>query len=465
MSRAVSQLFRTKPINADHHAVDTGLRRSLGALDLTLLGIGGIIGAGIFVLTGHAAATQAGPAIVVSYLIAGLACAIAALAYAELAAMIGGCGSAYGYAYASMGELIAWIIGWDLILEYGVATSAVAIGWSGYFNNILAAAGIELPELLRQPPGAGGLINLPAAGIVLLLSVLLALGVKESARTNAVMVFVKLLAIGIFVFVALNRVEPANWQPFMPFGWAGTIQGAALIFFAYIGFDAVSTAADEARQPQRDLPIGIIGSLLVCTLIYILVAGLLTGVAPYATLNTASPVAEVMLKLGYPWAAGLIAAGAIAGLTSVMLVLMYGLSRVSLAMARDRLLPPVFSSLHPKTQTPVRVILAAGVLMALIAGLTPIGDVAELVNIGTLAAFVLVCAGVVVLRFTRPEVRRPFRVPGSPLVPLVGVLACFWLMVSLPLVTWIRFFIWLLLGCAVYFFYSRKRSTLARSGL
>jgi APA family basic amino acid/polyamine antiporter len=463
MSRADNQLFRTKPINADHDQVDTGLKRSLGALDLTLLGIGGIIGAGIFVLTGVAAATQAGPAIVVSYLIAGLACAIAALAYAELAAMIGGCGSAYGYAYASMGELIAWIIGWDLILEYSVATSAVAIGWSGYFNNVLAAAGIELPELLRNPPGAGGMINLPAAAIVLLLSVLLALGVKESARTNAVMVFIKLTAIGIFVFIALTHVEPANWQPFMPFGWSGTVQGAALIFFAYIGFDAVSTAADEARRPQRDLPIGIIGSLLVCTLIYVLVAGLLTGIAPYHTLNTASPVAEVMLRLGYPWAAGLIAAGAIAGLTSVMLVLMYGLSRVSLAMARDRLLPPVFATLHPKTKTPVRIIIAGGFLMALVAGLTPIGQVAELVNIGTLAAFVLVCAGVVALRFTRPEVPRPFRVPGSPLVPVLGVLACFWLMVSLPLITWVRFVVWLAVGFLIYFLYSKRHSAIAES--
>lgn len=459
----VKQLFRTKPINADHHLCDTGLRRVLGAFDLTLLGIGAIIGAGIFVLTGIAAATHAGPAIVVSYIVAGLACAFSALAYAELAATIGGCGSAYGYAYAGLGELIAWIIGWDLILEYSVATSAVAIGWSGYAQNALAAVGLGLPAWLLSPPATGGLINLPAAAIVLALAVLLAFGVRESSRANAVMVVIKLSAIAVFIAFAVGNVQPANWTPFMPFGWEGVMGGAALIFFAYIGFDAVSTAADEAHNPQRDLPIGILVSLAVCTVIYMVVAGLLTGIASYTTLNNPSPVADVMLRLGYPWVAGVIAAGAIAGLTSVMLVLYYGLSRVFLAMARDGLLPPAFAAVHPRTQTPVRVILVAGVLMAAVAGLTPIGHVAELVNIGTLAAFFLVCLGVIALRYTHPDVPRPFRTPLMPFVPLAGAAICLYLMAQLPAVTWLRFAGWLALGFVIYFGYSRRHSALAAS--
>ena len=456
-----SGLLRTKAINADHGACEIGLRRVLGPVDLTLLGIGAIIGAGIFVLTGVAAATQAGPAIVLSYLVAGTACAFSALAYAELAAAIGGCGSAYGYSYAGLGEIVAWIIGWDLILEYGVATSAVAIGWSGYMNNALAAAGLSLPELLQKGPWEGGLINLPAALIVLTLAVLLGIGVRESVRVNAVMVLVKLFAIAVFVAVAASNVDPSNWSPFMPFGWEGVMGGAALIFFAYIGFDAVSTAAEEARNPQRDLPIGILVSLGVCTLIYILVAGLLTAVVAYPSLNVGSPVADVMLRLGYPWAAGVIAVGAIAGLTTVMLVLYYGLTRVFLAMSRDGLLPPAFAELNPRTATPVRVILVAGLLMAAIAGLTPIGDVAELVNIGTLAAFFLVCLGVVFLRYTHPDLPRPFRTPFSPLIPLLGAACCLYLAAQLPLVTWLRFGLWLGLGLVVYFGYSRRHSALA----
>jgi len=454
-------LFRTKPINADAYC-DTGLRRCLSATDLTLLGIGAIIGAGIFVLTGVAAATKAGPAIVLSYVVAGFACAFTALAYAELAAAIGGCGSAYGYAYAGLGELIAWIIGWDLILEYGLATAAVAIGWSGYVNNALTAIGLPLPPALLKSPVEGGFVNLPAAGIVVTLAALLALGVRQSARFNAVMVLVKLSAITVFVAVASFHVNPSNWTPFVPFGWQGVMSGAALIFFAYIGFDAVSTAAEEAVRPQRDLPIGIIASLAVCTIIYIVVAGLLTGITPYATLNVASPVADSMLHLGHRWAAGLIAAGAIAGLTTVMLVLYYGLTRVFLAMSRDGLLPPVFSAVHSQTQTPIRVIIASGLLIASIAGFTPIGKVAELVNIGTLAAFVLVCGGVIVLRRTRPDLHRPFLTPGSPIVPLLGIGFCVYLMLALPAETWWRFAIWMAIGIAIYFAYSRRHSSLAR---
>jgi APA family basic amino acid/polyamine antiporter len=452
-------LLRTKAINADAYC-ETGLKRVLGPLDLTLLGIGAIIGAGIFVLTGIAAATQAGPAIVLSFVVAGLACAFTALSYAELAASVGGCGSAYGYTYAGLGELVAWIIGWDLILEYGVATAAVAIGWSGYVNNALTAIGMPLSPMLLQGPAAGGWINLPAALIVLILAVLLSIGVRQSARFNAAMVFIKLVAIVVFVAVAAHHVRPANWEPFMPFGWPGVVGGAALIFFAYIGFDAVSTAAEEARNPQRDLPIGILASLAICSLIYIVVAGVLTGIVPYASLNVPSPVADAMLRLGYPATAGLIAAGAIAGLTTVMLVLYYGLTRVFLAMSRDGLLPPAFSAIHPKTHTPVRVILACGILIAAIAGFTPIGDVAELVNIGTLAAFVLVCAGVVVLRYSKPDLPRPFKTPFSPVVPALGIVFCAYLMLNLPSITWWRFVIWLALGLAIYFGYSRQHSSL-----
>lgn len=454
-------ILRTKPINADAYC-DTGLRRCLSAVDLTLLGIGAIIGAGIFVLTGIAAATQAGPAIVLSFVVAGLACAFAALSYAELAAGVGGCGSAYGYAYAGLGEFLAWIIGWDLILEYGVATAAVAIGWSGYLNNALTAMGMPLPMELMKTPLEGGMVNLPALSIILVLSVLLASGVHYSARFNAVMVLIKLVAIAVFVAVASFYVQPANWQPFMPFGWEGVMGGGALIFFAYIGFDAVSTAAEEAINPPRDLPIGILASLAVCTVIYILVAGLLTGVVPYSTLNVPSPVADALLRLGHRWASAVVAAGAIAGLTTVMLVLYYGLTRVFLAMSRDGLLPPVFSAIHPGTRTPVRVIIASGVLIALVAGFTPISDVAELVNIGTLAAFVMVCAGVLLLRYTKPDMPRPFRTPFSPVIPLLGIAFCVYLMLSLPAITWWRFAIWLAIGLAVYFAYSRHHSLLAQ---
>ncbi|MDA8361594.1 MAG: amino acid permease [Gammaproteobacteria bacterium] len=476
-------IFRTKPIMAG--GTHAGLRRCLSATDLVFLGIGGIIGAGIFVLTGVAAATDAGPAIVVSFLVSGLACAFTALSYAELAAAIGGSGSAYGYAYAGLGEIIAWIVGWDLVLEYGVATAAVAIGWSGYVRDALLAVGIHLPQavsrvnydavwalmlrLAHQPvpeavaraAHAGGFINAPAALVVLGLSGVLMAGVRQSATANAVMVVIKLAVIGVFIGVSALHVTPGNWHPFMPFGWPGIMRGAAIIFFAYIGFDAVSTAAEETRDPQRSLPIGIIASLVICTAIYIVVAGLLTGIVPYFALNSASPVARSMLLLGYPKVALLVGLGAIVGLTSVMLVLFYGLTRIFLAMSRDGLLPPFFALVHPRTQTPVRVIALCGIGMALIAGFTPIGDVAELVNIGTLAAFTIVCGGVLVLRVTRPDLPRPFRVPASPLLPILGMVFCLYLMTSLPVVTWIRYIVWLIIGLAVYAGYGRRHSALA----
>ncbi len=451
-------LLRTKPI-IEHPASE--LHRCLSALDLTLLGIGAIIGAGIFVLTGVAAATKAGPAIVFSYVLAGFACAFAALAYAELSAAIGGCGSAYGYAYAGLGELIAWIIGWDLVLEYGLSTPTVAIGWSGYVANGLAAAGVTLSGALLHAPGDGGMVNLPALLIILLLAVFLSIGVQVSARFNATMVFVKLLAITVFIVVASRHIEPAYWHPFMPNGWSGVTAGAAYIFFAYIGFDAVSTAAEESINPKRDLPIGILASLGVCTAIYVVVSALLTGVVSYQSLNVSSPVADVLLRLGYHWASGFIAAGAIAGLTTVMLVLFYGLTRIFLAMARDGLLPPLFAQVHPRTRTPLKVILVTGVFMAFVAGFVPLEQVTKLVNFGTLAAFVLVCFGVIMLRYTHPDLPRPFRTPFSPLVPTLGIIFCAYLMASLPAVTWLGFAVWLAIGLVFYFGYSRKHSLLA----
>lgn len=452
-------LLRRKSV-LTHHEYLTNLRRCLSVTDLTLMGIGAIIGAGIFVITGVAAATQAGPAIIFSYIVAGLACVFTALSYAELASSIGGCGSAYGYAYVGFGELIAWIIGWDLVLEYGISTAAVAIGWSSYMNDTLRVIGCPLPDHLMKGPTEGGIVNLMAMVIVIFVSILLCIGVRQSARFNALMVVVKLIAIGLFISVAIFHINPANWQPFMPFGWSGIMQGAALIFFAYIGFDAVSTAAEEAVDPQRDVPRGIIFSLLVCTLLYIIVAGLLTLVAPYTTLNNASPVSDALIDLGHRVIAGFVAVGAIAGLTTVILVMYYGLTRVFLAMTRDGLLPDLFSAIHPRTKTPVRIILLSGAMIAIIAGVTPIDDVAELVNIGTLAAFVIVCGGVIVLRITNPSLKRPFRTPFNPFIPLAGIFFCLYLMVSLPLLTWLRFIIWCLTGMIIYFTYGRFHSIL-----
>jgi len=464
------QIFRTKPI-APHGTHTKGLNRCLSAWDLAFLGVGAIIGTGIFVLTGIAAATQAGPAVILSFVIAGLACAFAALSYAELAAAVGGCGSAYGYSYAAFGELMAFIIGWDLLLEYGISVAAVANGWSGYFNNALTAIGFGLPDMLTKAPKLGGYINLPAFGIILLLMGLLIIGVKHSAKANNTMVIVKLITISIFIGIAVFNVHPDNWHPFMPFGWfqtlpdgktTGVLAGASLVFFAYVGFDAVSTAAEEAKNPQKDLPFGIVTSLVFCTIIYIIVAGLLTGVVPYTDLNVSSPVAHALTLLGYNWASALISTGVIAGLTTVMLVLYYGLTRIIFAMSRDGLLSAFFSKLNPNTQTPIRVIVLCGLIMALIAGFIPLGDLAELVNIGTLAAFVLVCLGVIVLRITQPNMHRPFTSPFSPLLPILGMLSCGALMAFLPALTWLRFLIWLALGLIVYFSYSMAHSKLTK---
>lgn len=461
-------LFRKKVIVEGEE--DHGLKKCLTATDLTLLGIGAIIGTGIFVLTGHAAATQSGPAVVLSFIVAGVACGFAALAYAELAAMVGGCGSAYGYSYAAFGELIAWIIGWDLILEYGVSVAAVANGWSGYFNNALTAVGFGLPDYLTKSPSSGGMVNLPAMMIILALMVMLIVGIKQSSKLNAAMVAVKLLTIAIFIAVAVFNVHPENWSPFMPFGWfdhtadgktIGVLAGASLVFFAYVGFDAVSTAVEEAHDPQRDVPKGIIYSLAFCTLIYIVVSGLLTGIVPYPELNVSSPVAHALQTIGYNWASALVATGVIFGLTTVMLVLYYGLTRVIVAISRDGLLPAYFSKVNTTTQTPVNVTVITGLVMAVAAGFVPLGTLAELVNVGTLAAFVLVCAGVIALRKSHPEYPRPYKMPFGILLPVLGVLSCGALIAFLPLMTHLRFMLWLAVGMIWYFIYAFRHSKLA----
>lgn len=466
-------LFRTKPIETDL-TKDTGFKRVLGPWDLTLLGIGAIIGTGIFVLTGIGAAEYAGPALVLSFLVAGFVCTCAALSYAELASSVGGSGSAYGYSYAGLGEFPAWIIGWMLILEYTVAVSTVSVGWSGYANNALQSVGLTLPSVLLNSPfnvDNPGIINLPASLIILVLGAMLCIGAKLSAMFNAIMVFIKVSAILLFIAVAAFHVDPSNWIPFIPevglnssgkesYGWQGIMAGAAVIFFAYIGFDAVSTAAEETTNPQRDLPFGILASLGVCTVLYVIVSFLLTGVVPYQELNTPSPVSDALLRVGIEWAAGIIALGAIAGLTTVMLVMYFALTRILFAISRDGLLPGFLSTLSPIRKAPVRTIVIMGIIMSLMAGLMPLGHLAELTNIGTLGAFAVVCAGVIVLRKTHPDLPRGFITPWSPLIPALGVLTCLFLMANLQQITWIAFSIWNTIGLAIYFGYSYQRSVL-----
>lgn len=461
-------LFRTKSVeavqamekDAEHH-----LKRTLNAFDLTCFGIGGIIGVGIFVITGVAAAKYAGPGVVLSFVVSMFACIFTALCYAEFASLLPVAGSAYNYSYATMGELVAWIIGWDLVLEYVVGSIAVAIGWSGYFVNVLKAGGIVLPAWCSAAPGTapGAVINLPAAVIVLLLTILLVIGIKESARFTTVMVFVKLTAVLTFILVAFAKVNPTNWSPFMPFGFNGVLTGAAIVFFAYIGFDAVSTVAEETKNPQRDLPIGIIASLIICTVLYILVSAILTGVVPYTDLNTPAPIAYALQTLGFNWGSALVSAGAVTGLTSVLIVLLMGQPRIFFSMSRDGLLWPWAAKVHPKYKTPYRTQILTGLVVAGFAAFIDIGTAAELTNIGTLFAFALVCGGILVLRYTKPDLPRAFRTPLVPYVPVLGIGFCVWLMVSLPVVTWYRFFIWLVIGLVIYFAYSRKHSQLATS--
>lgn len=454
----IKSLFRTKSQVQGSFEQQAQLRRCLTATDLTLMGIGAIIGAGIFVLTGIAAATQAGPAIIISYLLAGLACGFAALSYAELASTYGGCGGAYSYAYASIGQMIAWIIGWDLLLVYGMDAATVSVGWSGYMQNALHAFGINLPTALTTDPFHGGIINLPAVLIIFLLATILTMGVKQGAKFNNWIVFIKLAVIALFIGVGVFYFNPQNWQPFLPFGVQGIVNGASFIFFAYIGFDAVATSAEECTNPKRDLPIGIIASLVVCTIIYVIVAAVLTGMAYYPSLNVSSPVSSVLINLHQPIIAEIIAIGAIAGLTTAILAMFYGITRVFLAMARDGLLPKMFMKINSKTQTPNRLVWFVGVLMAIAAGLFPINDIANLVNISTLAAFVAVCGSVIILRFTQPNISRPFKAPFGVIVPILGILLCVYIMCSLPQMIWLSFACWTVLGLVIYFSFSRKNS-------
>ena len=488
-------LFRRRSV-ADLQAevlTDKSLKRALGPVNLTALGIGAVIGAGIFVLTGQAAAKYAGPAIVFSFVLAGLACAFAGLCYAEFSAMIPISGSAYTYGYATLGEFVAWIIGWDLILEYLFAASAVAVSWSGYVVSFLKELGIVIPSAFTSAPydhhvsadagwnmwrlftegwvSTGAVLNVPAMLIVGFITFLLVLGIKESANFNNVIVAVKLTVLLTFIAVGVAYINRNNWHPFIPpslgpgkFGWDGVVRGAGVIFFAYIGFDAVSTAAQEAKNPQRDMPIGMLVSLCICTVLYIVVSLVLTGVVNYTQLNDPAPIAVAINALGpkLAWLRVLVKIGAIAGLSSVILVMLLGQPRIFYTMSKDGLLPPVFSAVHPKFRTPWIAQILTGAIAMLIAGLFPIGLLGELVSIGTLLAFAIVCAGVFVLRFTDPEIHRPFRTPAFWLVAPLGILSCGYLMYKLPPDTWARLIVWMAIGFVIYFTYGCRHSKLQK---
>ena len=461
-------LFTRKSFDALQAEAERGLlRRSLGPWNLTALGIGCIIGTGIFVLTGTAASQNAGPALVLSMIISAVGCAFAGLCYAEFAAMVPVAGSAYTYAYATVGELFAWIIGWDLILEYALSVSTVAVGWSGYFVSLARDLGITIPASLAAPPGAGpGVFNLPAAVIVVLVSALLVIGIKQSADTNTLLVGIKAAVLVVFVVAGASYINRDNLTPFIPantgafgqFGWSGVLRGAGVMFFAYIGFDAVSTAAQEAKNPSRDMPIGILSSLAICTVIYIAVAIVLLGIVPYQQLNVADPLAVGIDATGLRWLSPVIKIAALFGLFSTMLVNLLAQTRIFYSMSRDGLLPRVFATVHPKFRTPHVSTIMTGLIIAMLAGLTRIDVLSQLVSIGTLLAFVLVSIGIIILRKTLPDAPRPFRTPGVPYVPVIGALICLAQMVGLPVATWERLLIWLAIGLAVYLTYSRRRS-------
>jgi APA family basic amino acid/polyamine antiporter len=490
-------LWATKSIAALRAEADAQgertLKRSLGWFNLVTLGIGAIIGAGIFVLTGQAAALHAGPAVPLSMALVGVACAFAGLCYAEMASAVPVAGSAYTYSSATMGELVAWIIGWDLVLEYAAGAATVGVGWSGHLVDLLRLFGIDLPGNLTTSPTVwctasqvasavagcahtglnltGALINLPAVFIVALMSTILVIGIKESASVNNVIVILKVVIVLVIIGIGLAHLNPSNWKPFIPpntgewgtYGWSGVLRGAGLVFFAYIGFDAVSTAAQEARNPQRDLPIGILGSLAICTLLYVAVSAVLTGMVHYSELNNAAPVAYAMEKIGAPhWVRIAIDLGAVLGLGSVILVMLLGQSRVFYSMSRDGLLGRWAGQVHPKFRTPYLSTIFTGIAVGIATGVLPLQLLGQLVNIGTLLAFVLVCAGVLILRKTRPDLERPFKTPLVPLVPILGILCCLGLMATLPGDTWLRLLVWLAIGFVIYFGYSRRHSVLQR---
>ncbi|MEA2194876.1 MAG: basic amino acid/polyamine antiporter, family [Solirubrobacteraceae bacterium] len=435
------------------------LRRSLGTLDVVVVGVGAMIGAGIFVLTGQAAATEAGPSITLSYVLAGTVCALAALCYAELAAMVPVAGSAYTYTFATLGQLVAFVIGWDLVLEFTIGASAVAVGFAGYLNALLDQVfGVTLPDAITAPPGDGGSVNVFGIGLVVFVGLLLIRGIAMTAKATITFVAITLAVLLLVLVTGVSHVDSGNWSPYFPFGFSGVVGGAALVFFAYIGFDIVATTAEESTNPKRSMPIGILGSLAIVTVIYVAVSGVLTGIAPFKQLNGDAPIADAFKHLHKDWVAAIVYVGALAATLKTVMLLMLGQSRVAFAMSRDRLLPERLGRTHERYGTPHKITLITMVVVAAMAGFVPLSTLAELVNIGTLFAFMLVAAGVLYLRSAEPERERPFRTPGAPAVPVLAILGCIYLAVTLPTATWIRFVVWMVIGLVVYVLYARGSS-------